>query len=237
MFNLGRRSAANYSAIQLPSQKIVMPIPASRDSRDLILSRIRKALPQSAPLPEVLNSPAWQTFPDPTIRFAEVLGSVGGQVVQCSSLAAAHEHLESMPLWNTARVRYSAVTGLGQTSAATAAAVDPHQLEDVDFAVLRGHLAVAENGAVWVTDDTLLHRVLYFIPQHMAIVVPADGVLHNLHQAYSRIQVGCHRYAGFISGPSKTADIEQSLVIGAHGARSLTVYLVDGLPDLLADSR
>jgi L-lactate dehydrogenase complex protein LldG len=213
-----------------------MPFPAFRDSRDFILSRIRKALPQSAPLPEVLNSPDWQTFPDPVIRFTEVLGSVGGQVVQCSSLAAAQEHLESMPLWNTATVRYSAVSGLGETSAATAAAVDPHQLENVDFAVLRGHLAVAENGAVWVTDDTLLHRVLYFIPQHMAIVVPATSVLHNLHQAYSRIPVGQHRFAGFISGPSKTADIEQSLVIGAHGARSLTVYLVDGLPDLLADS-
>lgn len=218
------------------TQKQSMPIPASKDSRDFILGRIRKALPQSAPLPEVINSPDWQTFPDPWARFAEVLGSVGGQVVRCSSLDQANQHLESMPLWSTAQVRYSAVDGIGDTSAATAAAVHPHELENVDFAVLRGHLAVAENGAVWVTDDTLVHRVLYFIPQHMALVVPADCIVHNMHQAYSRIPVGSHRFAGFISGPSKTADIEQSLVIGAHGARSLTVYLVDGLPDLLAQT-
>jgi hypothetical protein len=82
-----------------------MPIPASKDSRDFILGRIRRALPQSAPLPEVLNSPEWQTFPDPAARFAEVLGSVGGQVVRCSSLHQAHQHLESMPLWNTAWVK------------------------------------------------------------------------------------------------------------------------------------
>jgi L-lactate dehydrogenase complex protein LldG len=41
--------------------------------------------------------------------------------------------------------------------------------------------------------------------------------------------VNKHAYAGFISGPSKTADIEQSLVIGAHGARALTVFAVDEL--------
>ncbi len=214
-------------------QKRFMSIPASRNSREFILNRIRKALPQSAPLPEVLGNGPWQTFPDPVARFAEVLATVGGQMVACQNLAEAQQHLQSMPLWNTAQVRYSAVPELGETSAATAAANDPHQLENVEFAVLRGHLAVAENAAVWVTDDTLLHRVLYFIPQHMALVVPAASIVHNMHQAYSRITVGQHRYAGFLSGPSKTADIEQSLVIGAHGARSLTVYLVADLPDLL----
>jgi L-lactate dehydrogenase complex protein LldG len=65
----------------------------------------------------------------------------------------------------------------------------------------------------------------------MALVVPAAAVVHNMHEAYGRIEVGRHRFAGFISGPSKTADIEQSLVIGAHGARSLTVYLVQELPE------
>ncbi len=99
----------------------------------------------------------------------------------------------------------------------------------MDYAVLRGHFCVAENGAIWVTDDTLKHRVLYFIPQHISLVVPASQIVHNMHEAYQRITVGAHKFAGFISGPSKTADIEQSLVIGAHGARSLTVYLVDEL--------
>ena len=106
---------------------------------------------------------------------------------------------------------------------------DPHALENVDFAVLHGHFGVAENAAIWVTDDTLKHRVLYFIPQRLAIVIPASEIVNNMHEAYGRLQVGKHAFAGFISGPSKTADIEQSLVIGAHGARALTVFAVDDL--------
>jgi L-lactate dehydrogenase complex protein LldG len=119
------------------------------------------------------------------------------------------------------------VPGLGDSTFDLNAIDDPHQLENVDFAVLRGHFAVAENGAIWVTDDTVRHRVLYFIPQRLAIVVPASQIVHNMHEAYARIRPQDNRFSASISGPSKTADIEQSLVIGAHGARALTVYLVE----------
>ena len=199
------------------------------NSRQQILRSIRAALPQSSPLPEVLEPGRWQTFPDPVARFAEVLASVGGQMVRTATISDASQHLNSLPVWHTAKVRCSVIPGLGDSSFDLNEINDPHQLENVDFAVLRGHLAVAENGAVWVQDDTLKHRVLYFIPQHMALAVPASRIVNNMHEAYSQVEVGRHRYAGFISGPSKTADIEQSLVIGAHGARSLTVYLIDEL--------
>lgn len=199
------------------------------NSRQQILQNIRAALPQSSPLPEVLEPGRWQTFPDPVARFAEVLASVGGQMVRTATVDEASQHLNSLPMWHNAKVRCSVIPGLGDSSFCLNEIADPHQLENVDFAVLRGHLAVAENGAVWVQDDTLKHRVLYFIPQHMALVVPASRIVNNMHEAYGQIEVGRHRFAGFISGPSKTADIEQSLVIGAHGARSLTVYLIDDL--------
>ena len=107
-----------------------------------------------------------------------------------------------------------------------AAVDDPHMLETVDFAIFPGEFAVAENGAVWVTDERVPHRAIYFITQHLALVVPADQMVHNLHEAYARISLGTSSLGVFISGPSKTADIEQSLVIGAHGPRSLTVFLV-----------
>jgi L-lactate dehydrogenase complex protein LldG len=80
---------------------------------------------------------------------------------------------------------------------------------------------------VWVTDEGVPHRAIYFIAQHVALVVPASRVVHNMHEAYERLRFERAGYGCFISGPSKTADIEQSLVIGAHGARSLTVILVD----------
>lgn len=201
-------------------------------SRQKILSAIRGALPQSAPLPELTSTGPWQTFEDAENRFAEVLKFVGGQAIRVASFAEAQAHLQANPFYANGRVRLSVVPGIGDSTIDLAAIDDPHQLENVDFAVLRGHLCVAESGAVWVQDDTVRHRVLYFIPQHLALVVPASALVHNLHEAYSRIPVGRHHFAGFISGPSKTADIEQSLVIGAHGARSLTVYRVDELvPD------
>ncbi|MGC3970342.1 MAG: LUD domain-containing protein [Pirellulales bacterium] len=103
---------------------------------------------------------------------------------------------------------------------------DPHALEDVDFAVMRGSIAVAENGAVWVTDAGVRQRAVYFITQHLALVVPAAGLVDNMPQAYERLCFEGPGYGAFLSGPSKTADIEQSLVIGAHGPRSMTVIVV-----------
>lgn len=204
-----------------------MAIAPTTASREAILARVRKALPQSAPLPEVRQRESWQVFEDPLAQFTEVLKLVGGNAVHVASVAAAAEHLEQLPTWHQARIRCSFVDGLGDHRGMPAEISSPVEYETVEYAVLRGELAVAENGAVWVSDDALPHRVLYFIPQHMALVVPTAALVNNMHEAYDRLNIGTQRYAGFISGPSKTADIEQSLVIGAHGARSLTVFLVD----------
>lgn len=196
-------------------------------SRETILKKVRAALPQSSPLPDLAAVTTWQTFPDPAAQFAEILKLVGGLAVNVRTLAEADAHLRAQPQWSNGKIRCSVVPGVGDSTIDLNAIDDPHDLENVDFAVLKGHYAVAENAAIWVTDDNVRHRVLYFIPQHIAIVVPAAHVVNNLHEAYARITIGQHAFAGFISGPSKTADIEQSLVIGAHGARSLIVYLVD----------
>ena len=95
--------------------------------------------------------------------------------------------------------------------------------------MLPGELAVAENAAVWVSDEVVAQRVLYFLTQHLVLFVPAKRLLHNMHEAYGELEIGSTRFGAFVSGPSKTADIEQSLVIGAHGARSLHVFLVADL--------
>ena len=119
----------------------------------------------------------------------------------------------------------SLVEGVGRANVDLEAIDDPHALQDLDFAVLPGQFAVAENGAVWFSAAGVKHRVVPFITQHLALVVPADQLLDNMHQAYDRLAFSEPGFGTFISGPSKTADIEQSLVIGAHGPRSLTVFL------------
>ena len=105
---------------------------------------------------------------------------------------------------------------------------DPHGFETLECCVVPGEFAVAENAAVWITHETISQRAALFITQHLVLVVSAHNLVQNMHEAYQRISFERAQFGVFISGPSKTADIEQSLVIGAHGARSLTVLLVGG---------
>ena len=191
------------------------------------MARLKAALPESSPLPELPANGPWQQFHDPLKRFQEVLESVGGQVIRAVDVEHASQQLNQNEFWRKATMRCSVVPGLGDSTFDLDSIDDPHMLERVDFAVLKGEFAVAENGAVWVTDATVRHRVLYFIPQHLALAIPTASIVHNLHEAYDRIPRHSMAFSAFISGPSKTADIEQSLVIGAHGARSLNVILID----------
>lgn len=104
---------------------------------------------------------------------------------------------------------------------------DSHSLKDVELTIVKAHFGVAENGGLWVTDDLLGQRVSVFIPQYLAIVVNKKDIVTTMHQAYERIGNQEYGFGTFIAGPSKTADIEQSLVLGAHGARGLIVFLMD----------
>jgi L-lactate dehydrogenase complex protein LldG len=197
-------------------------------SRDQILHSIRSQALTSEPLPEL--DAGGVRFDDPMAKFCEVLAMVGGRGIHVATLAEAQQALLEIPHYQTAKLRVSACTGVGETNFDAAAVADPHDFEAVDFAVLPALLACAENAAVWVTDEQVPHRVLFFLTQHLALVVPSRSLVHNLGEAYPRIDVQAARFSAWISGPSKTADIEQSLVIGAHGPRSLTVFLVDELP-------
>jgi len=199
------------------------------NSRTQILNALRAALPESSPLPELPATGPWNTFEDEFQRFSDMVTVVGGNCVRVRTRSEANEVLQNVPAWKDAKARCSLASGIGDSTFDPDSINDPHLLENTDFVVLPGQFGVAENGAIWVTDSGIPHRVLFFLPQHLALVLPTSQVVHNMHEAYARIQPQEHAFAGFISGPSKTADIEQSLVIGAHGARSLIVLAVDEL--------
>ncbi len=199
-------------------------------SRNLILGRLRQHLLPALELPALDDN--WIQYPDPVQQFSNVLEQVGGKCVAVQSLADVSQYLETLSTYANAKIRVSLVPGAGNSTLDLNTTDDPHLLEDVDFALLPGQIAVAENAAVWVDDAAIRQRVVYFITQHLALVVPRSGLVDNLHAAYDRISVARRPFGAFISGPSKTADIEQSLVIGAHGSRSMTVFLVADLPDL-----
>lgn len=193
-------------------------------ARDEILRAIRTRLPPASELPSLEQN--WIRFPDRATQFRQTLESVGGKCLSAADAGGADAILRELPAWAAARKTLSLVPGVGRSTFDLNAVDDPHDLEDVEFAVLPGRFGVAENGAVWVTDEGLKHRVLYFLVQHLALVVPASELVDTMHAAYERLSFSGRGFGAFVSGPSKTADIEQSLVIGAHGARSTTVILV-----------
>jgi L-lactate utilization protein LutC len=104
------------------------------------------------------------------------------------------------------------------------------QWNDVDLALVEAELGVCENGAFLVTADTLPERALPFLAQHVLVLLDRRLLVADMHAGYQKLasrKIGHH--LTWVCGPSKTADIEQTLVIGAHGCRSLTVLGHDGV--------
>lgn len=193
------------------------------NSRTTILAAIRAQHLGDAALPRLDRD--WIRYDNPLAQFTLLVESVGGRVVPVNHEADIAVHLADLPSYRGAKQIVSTIPSLAG-NVDLAAVDDPHELETIDWAILPAHFGVAENGAVWVNDEQLKHRVIYFITQHLVLVLPADQIVNNLHEAYARLQIDTSSNGLFISGPSKTADIEQSLVIGAHGPRSLTVFCV-----------
>lgn len=102
---------------------------------------------------------------------------------------------------------------------------DPRDLAGTDVAIVRGAFGVVENGAVWIP-RAFRHKAMLFIPEALVILLDRKQIVCNMHEAYAREDFDTYDFGSFIAGPSKTADIEQALVIGAHGARDVTIILL-----------
>lgn len=101
---------------------------------------------------------------------------------------------------------------------------DPRELNGVDLAIVKAEVGIAENGCVWIPQN-VKEKVLYFIAENLIIIINRENIVNNMHEAYEKISFNNYGFGTFISGPSKTADIEQALVIGAHGAKGVTVII------------
>ncbi len=194
-------------------------------SRDEILASLKNDQPSMQRPPSLQGN--WIRYEDPIEQFIQAVGLVGGRAMRVANLGEAQGHLEQLDVYKSAEQRCSILPELGNGNVDLSDIEDPHDLKNLDLFVAEGEMGVAENGAIWVTDEKVRHRVAYFICQHLVLVQSVGQLVHNMHESYDRLTFETKRWGGFISGPSKTADIEQSLVIGAHGPRSLHVFLVD----------
>jgi len=193
-------------------------------SREKILAAVKANQPDSTALPDLS---VFETTEQGSLqKFAEVLGTIGGKIAYVSGYNEIAGIINSQY-----GIGVKIVSPLKEFKELITDNLDDllsiHDLHDVDVAILKAHFGVAENGAVWITENEMAHRVLPFVTQHLAIVIDAATIVSTMHQAYDRISSAIYGFGTFIAGPSKTADIEQSLVIGAHGPRSMTVFVLN----------
>ena len=192
-------------------------------SRDSILNKIKQNQPQGLnELPSL--EPLKETDVNVLEQYKTVLKGIGGDPVEVANYSEVidfvKEHFDINKRILTTLPELSEIANLDWTND------DPHSLQNAELIVVKAHFGVAENSALWVTDDIMGQRISTFIPQYLAIVVNKKEIIAKMHQAYDRIGNQEYGFGTFIAGPSKTADIEQSLVLGAHGARGLTVFLM-----------
>jgi L-lactate dehydrogenase complex protein LldG len=191
-------------------------------ARDTILKAITANKPQLVELPAIHLTEVIQ-YSNLLQQYKTVLQSIGGGTVELKDLNTLKEELQSKKANGDFVVNRIAALGEVEDSLDHLTATD---LAAVETAYVEGTIAVAENGAIWLYESQMGNRLLPFICQHLVIVIEKKNIVPTMHHAYQQIETAKEGFGVFLAGPSKTADIEQSLVIGAHGARSLIVYII-----------
>jgi L-lactate dehydrogenase complex protein LldG len=193
------------------------------NSRDKILAAVKSSQPalQQLPDPDALDAIKYE---DVFAQFCAVLKSIGGTVVPITSTDEINEYVKknfgSLQNIVTTLPELAPIKMLDEH-------LDPHFLENIELALLGAQFAIAENGAVWLTENEMKIRALPFICQHLAVLLQKKNIVNNMHEAYNTIHNNDYNFGVFIAGPSKTADIEQSLVLGAHGPKTMTVFIIE----------
>ena len=193
-------------------------------SKEDILSKYRKNIQQKYDMPSLDDIKAI-TYPDPLVQFITMTESVGGHVIEVKEGQNVNDIIKG--LFPDAK---EIASNLPEITIATR---DPdnvgraRDLNGTDVGIIRGKFGVAENACVWVP-QTMKEKAVCFISENLIILLPKSQIVNNMHVAYKRIVFDetYDGYGTFISGPSKTADIAQVLVMGAQAARSATILLM-----------
>lgn len=163
-------------------------------------------------------------YPDVLAQFVSMSKTVGGKVVELKEGDDVNEVIKN--LYPEAKVFASNLPEINFAQRNPDTVAEAQDLNGTDVGIVRGEIGVAENGCIWIP-QTMKERAVCFISEYLVILLSRKNIVSNMHQAYSRIKFTDYGYGSFISGPSKTADIAQALVMGAQAARGVTVILTD----------
>ena len=193
-------------------------------NKDDILKKYRANVREKYDMPDLSDIKAIQ-YPYPLVQFIKMTESVGGHVIEVKEGQDINELVKEMyPDAKEIASNLPEVTIATRNPDTVGRARD---LNGTDVGIIRGLFGVAENACVWIP-QTMKEKAVCFISENLVILLPKSQIVHNMHEAYKRIKFDetYDGYGTFISGPSKTADIAQVLVMGAQAARSATILLL-----------
>lgn len=191
-------------------------------NKEDILNKIRKNIKTKYDMPR-LDDIQGITYPDPLAQFISMTETVGGKVVELVPGKDINELVRELYL-----EAKEIASNLPEVTIATRnpdTCGSPQALNGTDVGIIRGVFGVAENACVWIP-QAMEEKAVCFISENLVILLKKSEIVNNMHEAYKRIEMNDYGYGTFISGPSKTADIAQVLVMGAQAARSATVVLL-----------
>lgn len=195
-------------------------------AREEILERLRKNTRETYDIPDLSGlNPI--TFPDPVAEFIKKTTTTAG--------AKLIEMEESDNLNELIRKAYPEAKVLASNLPGIEADLNPDTVEHVedlmkvDVGIIEGRIGVAENACIWIPQQ-MKEKAVCFASEYLVIILRRDDIVNNMHEAYARLATSAeyfqqYKFGTFISGPSKTADIESALVYGAQAARGVTVVL------------
>uniref|UniRef100_A0AB33J048 LUD domain-containing protein n=1 Tax=Prevotella sp. GTC17254 TaxID=3236794 RepID=A0AB33J048_9BACT len=164
-------------------------------------------------------------YEDTVKQFIDMTITVGGKVVEAKKTDDLNEIVRRA--YPEAKVFASNLPTITIAQKNPDTAAEAADLNGTDVGIIQGEIGVAENACVWIP-QTMKEKSIMFISENLVIVLDHQNIVNNMHDAYKRIKMNeQYNFGTFISGPSKTADIEQSLVMGAQAARSVTVVILD----------
>jgi len=192
-------------------------------TREKILEAVLKNQPEATALPD--TSMFKGTGNDLVQKYMDIFKTIGGSCFLADTIDSVKTLINEK--FDLSKRIVTTLPELSDRFELISGTVDPHSYNDIEVAIIKAHFSVAENGAVWLTEEVMGQRIIPYICQHLAVIVYAESIVPTLHEAYEKIGTGDYGFGGFIGGPSKTADIEQALVLGAHGPLTMTVFIIN----------